>query len=320
MTYTSISVLGLISCLLLTLARLAPAQPELSKSAREELAAMELETQHAGGNVYAIFGGEGTIGVLSTEGGVVLVDAKFESQTKTVTEHVNRINNGPIEYLINTHWHMDHTGANANFAKLGAVIIAHDKVRDRLSSPQWFVNATRNTMARARDALPHLTYSEKFYLYFGEPIHVYHIENAHTDSDSLVHFLKSNVIHMGDLFFPTRYPFIHIESGGSINGLIRASEKALDLSDSETVFISGHGPLAGLSKMRKYLDMLKESKRRVQNLISRGLNLIEIMDRRPLQDFDEEWGWGYTNQENFLNMVHASMTGASYLKHRGRPR
>lgn len=284
----------------------------LSANAQQDLSKVEIRTEHAGGNVYALFGSGGNIGVLKAPDGVVLIDDQFAPLTDKILAAVKAIDARPIRFLINTHWHGDHTGGNENLGAAGVLIVAHDNVRERLANPQSFSNAARNTGARPGEALPVVTFNDEIALHLGEEARVHHVPHAHTDGDSIIHFLGSNVLHMGDTFFNGRYPFVDMESGGNLLGVIEAARLALTLVDADTVIIPGHGELARRGDLEAYLAVLETAVERVRGLIAEGKSLEEIVAAKPMAEYDEAFGSGFINPERFLGMVHASLQQAGH--------
>jgi len=265
--------------------------------AQDEMAEVEIRSEHAAGNVHALFGRGGNIGVLVTPEGHVLVDDQFAPLTERIVAAVQAIEDAPIRFLINTHYHGDHTGGNENLGAAGTTIMAHDNVRKRLAA----------NPERGEGALPVVTFSEALSVHLGEEARAHHVHNAHTDGDSVIHFTESNVIHTGDLFFNGRYPYIDVEAGGNLLGLIEAAEKILEVADAETVIIPGHGPLAGEVEVQQYRAMLETARDRVGALMEEGKSLEEIIADRPMAEYDEEWGGAFIGPERFLRLVHASL-------------
>ncbi|RMD87927.1 MAG: MBL fold metallo-hydrolase [Alphaproteobacteria bacterium] len=280
-------------------------------SAQRDLSQVEIRTEHAGGQVYALFGAGGNIGVLKTDDGVILIDDQFAPLSDKIKAAVKAISDKPIRFLLNTHWHGDHTGGNENFGGMGVVIVAHDNVYRRLSTPQTFANADRNTKARPKAALPVITYNDELSFHVGETTHVVHVPHAHTDGDSVVFFTESNVVHMGDLLFVDRYPFIDLDSGGNLNGVIAGVKATLEITGPDTVFIGGHGPLAHRDRVEAYLRVLETARDRVQALIDAGKSKEEVIAARPMAEYDETWGSGFIKPDAFLAAVYQSLTSGA---------
>ncbi len=283
----------------------ALAQPA---AAQRDLSDVDIRTEHAGGQVYALFGAGGNIGVLRTDDGVILIDDQFAPLSEKIRAAVRAISDQPIRFILNTHWHGDHTGGNENFGAAGVVIVAHDNVYRRLATPQHFADAARDTEARPKAALPVITYNDELSFHVGETTHVVHVPHAHTDGDSVVYFTESNVVHMGDLFFVDRYPFIDIDSGGNLLGVIAGVKAALAITGPDTVFIGGHGPLAKRDKLESYLRMLETARDRVQALIDAGKTKAEVIAAKPMAEYDATWGTGFIRPDRFLDAVYTSLT------------
>ncbi len=227
---------------------------------------VEIIVQHLNDNIYAIFGQGGNIGMSVGDEGIFLIDDQFAPLTPKILAAIREINDGPIRFVLNTHWHGDHTGGNENLGDEGAMIIAHDNVRLRLIEGLDRGNG-RITPPAAEGALPVLTFNDQVSLFInGEEARAIHVENAHTDGDSLIYFRDANVLHAGDTYFSGRYPFVDITSGGSIDGLIAAIELALSFVDDDTIIIPGHGPISNKAELEVYLEMLTVSRDRVASL------------------------------------------------------
>ncbi|MCG8462686.1 MAG: MBL fold metallo-hydrolase [Holophagales bacterium] len=242
------------SMLLLPFLLLLPAGPA---AAQPDFSAVEIQTEKLADGVHMLVGAGGNIGVSSGEDGVFLVDDQFAPLTEKIRKAVAEISDGPIRFVLNTHWHFDHTGGNENFGKAGSLIVAHDNVRVRMSTDQLIESLNRNVPAAPDAALPVVTYAEGVTFHLnGQTIHAFHVPPAHTDGDSIVHFREADVVHMGDLFFNGVYPFIDLSSGGSVEGMIAAVEKVLAMAGDGTKIVPGHGPLATKADLAGYRDML----------------------------------------------------------------
>jgi len=266
-------------------------------AAQDEMADVEIRSEHAGGNVHALFGRGGNIGVLTTPEGVILIDDQFAPLTERIVAAVREIDDGPIRFVLNTHYHGDHTGGNENLGKAGATVVAHDNVRRRLVEGGDM----------APEGLPVLTFSEALSFHLGEEARAHHVHNAHTDGDSFIHFTESNVIHTGDLVFNRRYPYIDVDAGGNLLGIIEAARRIIEIADAETTIIPGHGPLADRDDIALYLTVLETARDRVSALMEEGRSLEEVVAARPMSEYDEAWGAAFIGPERFLRLVHASL-------------
>lgn len=225
--------------------------------------------------VAVLFGRGGNIGLSYGVDGNVLVDDQYAPMTPNITAAVREIDPDPIRFVINTHWHGDHTGGNENLGRAGTVVVAHDNVRVRMSMEQ-VVRGERVAPSPA-GALPVITFSENLTFHLnGDDIRAIHVGHAHTDGDSLIYWTRANVLHMGDTYFNGMLPFIDLDSGGSIDGAIAAVEAGLALANEETRIIPGHGPMASRADLVRYRDMLRTLRDGVQRGIRAGRSLEQI--------------------------------------------
>ena len=250
-----------------------------------------ISTEKLTDNIYVLKGRGGNIGVFVGENEVFMIDDQFAPLTQKILSAIKQITPKPVTYLVNTHWHGDHTGGNLNMQKEGATIISHKNVRKRMSTNQFILG--RDVPASPKEALPILTFSEDMQLYLnGEEIMVTHIHNAHTDGDALVYFTNSNVLHVGDAYFQGKFPFIDINSGGSIDGYIKGIEKMLILADNDTKIIPGHGNVTNKKELKEYLKMLLDVKEIILNKKRKGVSLEEIKkDEKLIQKYKSFNGW-----------------------------
>ena len=236
-----------------------------------------IQVERVAPGVAVLFGRGGNIGLSSGADGNVLIDDQFAPATEAVLRAVRSLDPDPVRFVINTHWHFDHTGGNERLGKAGAVIVAHDNVRRRMAVEH--VSKIFGTVPPSpRGALPVVTFAQgvNFHLN-GDEIHVVHVRNAHTDGDSLVHWTKGNVLHMGDTYFnKVTLPFIDIGSGGSIDGMIEAVRTGLALARPDTRIIPGHGPVATRAELESYLAMLVEGRGKVAAGKTAGQTLAQV--------------------------------------------
>lgn len=273
---------------------------------------VEIETQRLTDNVYMLIGQGGNIGVSAGDDGVFIIDDQFAPLTEKIVAAIRQITSEPVRFVFNTHWHGDHTGGNENLGEAGALIVAHDNVRERMSVEQVLERIGRPaaTEPAAPDgALPVVTFGGDVSFHINDDLlHAFHVEAAHTDGDAIVHFQRANVVHMGDTFFRDRFPFIDTATGGSIDGMIAAAGAALALMDAETQVIPGHGPLSSRNDLTAYRDALRTMRNSVAALKEEGLTLDEIQARRPIRRQAEAWGQDRAAEENFVATIHHGLS------------
>ncbi|MEE9492076.1 MAG: MBL fold metallo-hydrolase [Gammaproteobacteria bacterium] len=279
-----------------------------AKEVTDEFSDINIQTIELGNGIYMLMGKGGNIGVSVGEDGVFMIDDQFAPLTDKIKVAIAGISDKPLRFVINTHWHFDHTGGNENLGKEGVVIVAHDNVRERMSKDNFIAAFNKKVPASPKAALPVITFKDAVTFHLnGLDIHVSHQSNAHTDGDSMVFFNPANVIHMGDTFFNGFYPFIDASTKGSVNGMIGAAERVLAMVDEKTKIIPGHGPLGDKKALIKYRDMLVTVRDRMQKLIDQGKTLEEIVALKPNTDVDEVWGKGFLDPEAFLKILHSAM-------------
>ena len=257
-------------------------------------------------NIYMLEGSGGNVGIYINDDEVLMIDDQFAPLSDKLKAKIKELSGGKTTKLINTHWHGDHTGGNENFGKDGAMIIAHENVRGRMSKE--VVRGDRVSPPSPAIALPVVTYKEGMQLYImDEPVMITHMHRAHTDGDSFVFFPESNVLHMGDCFFKNRFPFIDLNSGGSIDGVIKAVEVALMLVDDKTQIIPGHGSMASKSDLVDYHKCLTTVRSKVAQHIKEGGSL-EGLDPAIITEGYEEWGGGFINAEKITQTIFNSLS------------
>jgi glyoxylase-like metal-dependent hydrolase (beta-lactamase superfamily II) len=270
---------------------------------------VQIKTVKTSGNVYMLMGSGGNLGVLAGDDGVFLVDDQFAPLTKKIKDAIGKISDKEIRFLINTHWHFDHVGGNENLGETGSVIIAHENVRKRMSTDQFIEFFQKKVPASPKVALPIITFTQDLMFHLnGEDIHVFHVNNAHTDGDSIVYFRNSNVIHTGDIYFAGIYPFIDTSSHGSVNGVIDAAQHILSIIDDKTKVIPGHGSLSNKAELSAYVDMLISMRAKITKQISDGKTLEEIQKTKPAQKFDEKWGHGMLTSDKFVQILYTDLS------------
>jgi glyoxylase-like metal-dependent hydrolase (beta-lactamase superfamily II) len=277
--------------------------------AQDPMADVRIETIEVTPGVHMLIGRGGNIGVSTGADGVFLIDDQFAPLTQRIRDAVASIRAGEIRFVLNTHWHGDHTGGNENLGSAGALLVAHEDVRERMSTSH--VSKTLGRVpASPPAALPVVTFNDAVTFHWnGDEIHAFHVEPAHTDGDAIVHFRNANVIHAGDIYFNGRYPYIDLSSGGSLAGVIDAVDRILELSNDRTRIIPGHGALSNRTELAAYRNVLVTARDRVGAAIRAGKTVDQVVESHPLSEFDGAWGSGFVNPEAFLRTVYASLSG-----------
>ena len=254
--------------------------------------------------VYMLQGAGGNIAVSAGEDAVFVVDAQFAQLTKKFQAAIAELTSNPIRVVVNTHWHPDHVGGTENLRKAGAMLRAHENVRRRMSAEQFIVAQNRKIPRSPAAAVP-VPISDTAFVLNGDSITVFHVPNAHTDGDLIVHFTRSNVIHMGDVFSSSSLPFIDVSSGGSINGIIDAVDKVLAISGDNTQIIPGHGALANKARLKMYRDVIVTLRDRIRGLVSTGKTVEQILELNIAAPFAREFPGGH---KIFVTEAHKDLT------------
>src|SRR6185503_5974900 len=248
--------------------------------------AAPLDVEHLGGDVSVLVGSSCNVLILPGDKDVLIVDDQRRSNLAETLAGVRQVSDKPVRTVIDTHWHLDHSGGNGSFAAAGAEIIAQRNVRVRRSTEQFMAAYNAHIPADAPEALPTVVYDEKLVFREGsERVELRHVANAHTDGDTLVRFRNANVIAMGDVFFNHIFPFIDRSSGGSIQGMIKGVDTALAMADDHTRFVPAHGPVATTAELRAYRDMLVDVAAKVKAGIKRGQTLEQVVSSHPAEAY-----------------------------------
>ncbi|MEM6725165.1 MAG: MBL fold metallo-hydrolase [Bacteroidota bacterium] len=263
---------------------------------------IEIKTVQITEQVFMLTGRGGNIGVFNGPDGLLMIDDQFDPLGDKILEAIQAINPEGLTYLLNTHWHGDHTGGNTYFGSLGTPIIAHDNVRKRLQRKEIKVSEDSVTYL-PEIALSTFTFDNTFSLHMnGESILVFHVDNAHTDGDAAVYFPNHNVIHMGDTYFEGRFPYIDLNSNGHINGIIEMAEKVLFLIDEETRIIPGHGPISDKTRLQAYRDMLADIRDQVAKALEAGKDL-EAIQAMGITDPYSAYDGGFIKADRLIKFV-----------------
>ena len=272
--------------------------------AQQNFDKVEIKTQKLNDSTYMLVGAGGNMGLSVGEDAVFLIDDQYAPLTPKILAAIKALTQKPVTFVINTHWHGDHAGGNVNMGKAGALIIAHDNVRKRLSSDQFNELFKSSTPPMAKAGLPVVSFSQDVTFHLnGEEILAFHVPRAHTDGDAIIHFRKGNVIHTGDTYFNGLYPFIDSSSGGTPDGVIAAADRILAIADYNTKIIPGHGPLSNKAELKVYREMLATVTGRIRALLQQGKKLDDILAAKPTADFDERWGKGFLPPPKFVEMI-----------------
>lgn len=260
------------------------------------------------GNVHMLTGQGGNIGLSIGKDGIFMIDDQFAPLSEQIKQAIKEVSPSQIKFLLNTHWHGDHVGGNQNFSQDGTVIVAHKNVRNRMSSEQFIELFKRKVKPSPEAALPVITFSTDLSFHFnGESAEVLHMPHGHTDGDSIIWFKTSDVIHMGDLYFEGRFPFIDLSSGGSIDGMINAVNWVLENAGRNTRIIPGHGSVSTMEQLLAYRNMLVEARSLVQQAINRGENLTTTKTKKVLNTLSKKWGVGFIKEDAFVEMIFKSL-------------
>lgn len=282
----------------------ASAVPVMAQSGWESV---EIKTEEIAPGVAVLFGRGGNIGVSHGEDATIIIDDQFAPLTKKIEDAVNALSANQIKYVVNTHWHFDHTGGNENLGKAGATIFAHDNVRVRMVTGGTVVGNV--TPPAPKEALPVVTYDQGMRFHVnGDTINVMYVGGGHTDGDSVVMWEKANVIHMGDLYISIKsFPFVDRDSGGDVYNLMRTLDITLAMIDDETKIIPGHGAMSDKAELMAYRAMIGEAVKRVEALHGEKMSLDEAIAAKPLADFNREGG--FVSGDNFVRAIWSSIEG-----------
>lgn len=265
-----------------------------STFAQTDYSQVQIVPHQVRGNVYYLEGAGGNVGLSVGEDGIVMIDDQFAPLTSKILAAISSINDGEIRFLINTHVHGDHTGGNENLGNQGIVILARDKVRVRMlqNSP--------------KEALPVLTFVDDISIHLnGEEIMIMPVPAAHTDGDSFVYFMGSNVLHMGDVFRTTGYPYIDLANGGTLQGTLEALAIAIGMSGPETIIVPGHGVPSTRTDVIEFRDMILDVMNTVRPMVERGLSYEQVVAANPTAKYDAKWG----DPDRFLPGVYGGLGG-----------
>ncbi len=272
--------------------------------AQQDPDAVRIEAVPVADGIFMLTGRGGNIGLSVGDDGAFLIDDQYAPLTEKILAAIAEKTEHPVRFVINTHWHGDHTGGNENMGQAGAIIVAHENVRKRMSTEQFIKAFDTRVPPSPESALPVVTFTDSMTFHWnGDDIRVSYVGPAHTDGDSVIHFQKANVIHAGDTFFNGFYPFIDSSAGGGIDGMIAAADRVLAMADEKTKIIPGHGPLCQKAQLQASHDMLVVARDRIRKLMDEGNTRDEVIAAKPTADLDEEWGGGFLQPDAWVGIV-----------------
>jgi len=267
---------------------------------------VQVRTTPLAKGVYMLAGAGGNMGLAVGEDAVFLVDDEFAPLTPKIRAAIAALSSKPVRFVLNTHWHFDHTGGNKDHGDAGALLVAHDNVRKRLSTGQFIEALNRTEPAAPKGALPVVTFNDSVTFHInGDDVIAFHVAPAHTDGDAIVVFKGANVVHMGDVFVSAGFPFVDLSSGGSINGFIAAAERVLPILDANTKVIPGHGPLADKARLKAFHDMLVAMRDRMKKEIAAKHTIEQVLASSITADYDKDWPGG---RERFLRILFQELS------------
>jgi len=276
----------------------------LSVSAQNNFDTVQIQPVKITDAIYMLKGAGGNIGLLVGKEGSLLIDDQYAPLSNKINGAVKTIDPGEIRFLINTHIHGDHTGGNENFKKMGVILVAQDQVRERMMKES--VNTSTNTTSPPRDkeAWPLITFADKLNFHINdEDIILYHFDRGHTDGDVIIQFKKANIVHTGDAFVRYGYPYIDVNSGGSVNGFINTLNGILEIMDDNTIVIPGHGELASKADVKKLRDQMTDIRDQVLKALKSGRKVEDISDMGITDKYDTELGKGFLKGADFVLMI-----------------
>lgn len=254
-------------------------------------------------------GRNGNIGVWHGTDGIVVVDDSLAPLAPKVLTVIREIADGPIRFVINTHWHPDHTGGNEVLRSAGGIVVAHDKVRARMSEEQFIELVNMRIPPSPAAALPIVTFDESLTLHLnGDRLDIVHVSDAHTDGDAVLWWRAANVVHAGDVYLSGSFPFVDLDSGGTLAGLVAGVEAILARVDDATIVIPGHGPVSNRRELAEYRDMIVTVGRRIREGVEHGRNLEEVLASHPTAEYDARYGQGFMTPTRLVGILYRDLT------------
>jgi cyclase len=278
-----------------------------SVAAQQELDTVQIRTEQVGPGVYVLFGSGGNIGLAVGSDATFVVDDQFAPLTPKILAAIRAVTPNPVKFVVNTHWHFDHTGGNENLSAAGALIVAHENVRKRMTTGEFIRALNRSIPPAAAGALPVVTFTDAVTFHLnGDSLVVQHVAPAHTDGDAIIHFTKANVIHTGDVFHNAGLPFVDRSSGGSIHGIIAAADRIIAMSDGRTRIVPGHGPVADRARLQAWRNALVTLVDQVQRQIAAGRTVDQVLAANLTEPYAKEWPAGH---ERFIRILYEELSG-----------
>lgn len=284
------------------------AKVDAVRASRAKMAALPIEAAYLTDHLTLLSGPGGNVVVLHGPDGKLIVDTFVAPAWPQLKQHLDGLGEAPLHNAINTHWHFDHTDNNAQVRAIGAVILAHENTKKRLSEPHDLAPLGMHFDPAPADALPQKTFATTDTFDFnGETLTLGHIPPAHTDSDIFIHFQMANVLHAGDVFFNGLYPFIDGGTNGSVHGMIQGATQLIALADADTRIVPGHGPLGDRAALVRFRDMLAEVYDNVEKQKAAGQSVKEVVASKPSARFDADWGKGLNSPDFFVELVYNTL-------------
>jgi len=278
----------------------------LPLTAQGNLDTVQVRSSLLSRNVYMLTGSGGNIGLAVGDDAVFVIDDQFALLTPKILAAIGAITKKPVRFVVNTHWHFDHTGGNENMGKAGAILIAHENVRKRMSTEQFIEALNRREAPSPAAALPLITFTDGVTFHInGDSLLVTHVPPAHTDGDAIVYFVKANVIHCGDTFVSGGLPFVDLSSGGSINGIIAAADHVYAMANDQTKIIPGHGPLADRARLKAWRDMLVLLRDQMKTEIAAGKTVDQVLAANITAPYAKDFPTGH---ERFVRLLYQELS------------
>lgn len=275
---------------------------------QEDFSKVQVKSTKLAEGLFVLEGAGGNIALSVGKQGAVIIDDQFAPLSAKIRAEAKKLGASTIKFVVNTHWHADHTSGNEPLGKSGSIIVAHENVRKRLSSDQFIELLNRKVPASPAAALPVITFTSDLSFHLNDSeIHVIHVDPAHTDGDSIVHLVKANAIHMGDTMMTMSYPFVDTSSGGRYAGFIAAADRALALANDTTKIIPGHGPVTDKAGLQAWRDMLVSIRDSVGKLVAAGKTLEQVLAAKPSAQWDATWGVKFIKPEVLIGVVYREL-------------